>query len=209
MLKHAATVICKNPQNILSYLSRIPKAHTNGPLFFTLSSHADQLGDLVNALVSSTPSSVGCLSAPLPGGDTHVACSLAWFDSAGATPFRSTLEGRPAPQVGRWHAFRRRGEDAANAVDRLDDVTKDGPVDWEDVWARSGGETAEASPEELAQLQYVTPFVIMYNVSSEMHKCRADDVHTILYLSDSAPEGLTRSLRNFPRATKVLDSILL
>lgn len=119
------------------------------------------LTDLVTRL-TSLPSSLGCLSAPVGlrvhaktesaaerGLDEYTLCSVAVFNREDATPFRSTIPGREAPQVGRWHAFRK-GKDA-----KLDDhQLPDAGVDWESVWAQR--ESPQALPEELRQLRCVS-----------------------------------------------------
>jgi hypothetical protein len=63
------------------------------------------------------------------------------FDSANVIPFRSTIPGREEAQVGRWHAFRRKGE-SVNKEDSLEEG-----VSWGDVW--EGGGKPVALPEEL------------------------------------------------------------
>ncbi|KII96207.1 hypothetical protein PLICRDRAFT_663471 [Plicaturopsis crispa FD-325 SS-3] len=138
------------------------------------------LSDVVTRLTSlSDADSIGCLSAPLPGHafDGSIACSLAVFDGRASRVFRSTIPGRAAPQVGRWHAFRKKDDEPL-------DTEKEFAMGatWEDIWDRS------ASVDPLpAELQDLSP----------------QSVDTILYLSDGASEGLSNSLSVFQGADKL------
>jgi hypothetical protein len=151
---HATTLVSRSTAGILAHLAQLPAHLSKHHLLFSLSSNAPDLAPLVSALTTYSPNSAGCLSAPLPGlaaADNAVACSLAFFDASASTLFRSTIEGRAAPQVGRWHTARRRKDDA---VDTREDVgLGSGSVDWENVWSRSAGETQ--LPDGLESLRQV------------------------------------------------------
>ncbi|KAI0701929.1 hypothetical protein BC835DRAFT_1411196 [Cytidiella melzeri] len=132
---------------------------------------------------------MGCLSAPVrlrrdtkipqiteSNLNEYTLCSVAVFDSHVAIPFLSTIPGREAPQVGRWHTFRK-GDDAKLQDHQLPPAG----VDWESVWAQR--ETHQALPEELRHL-------------------RTEDVGMVLYMCDRAPEGLNNALNSFTYASK-------
>ncbi|KAI0299478.1 hypothetical protein BC826DRAFT_1117045, partial [Russula brevipes] len=140
---------------------------------------APSLSALVSALSSlSSAGSVGCLSAPTtaahPG--ARIACSLAFFRKEHAVPFRSDIPGRPETQVGRWHAMRMKDEGRR----RRGELTED--VDWEKVWGRSMKDNV---------------------VPPALRGLGKRDVHTIVTLTDGAPQGLNESLSSFPLATKL------
>lgn len=149
---HASTLLTRSPGALLSRVSQLSKLYRDHSLLFALSSNTDaaDLSHLVDGLTSFSSQAVGCLSAPLPGYDGHglIACSLAVFDRGRVVPFRSTIPGKEATQVGRWHAFRKK-----------DDVSRDtegesltGKVDWEDVWDRNT--KGNTLPQELQALRY-------------------------------------------------------
>ncbi|TFY50665.1 hypothetical protein EVG20_g11394, partial [Dentipellis fragilis] len=138
----------------------------------------------------------GCLTAPIsisppssssftsstpnptqPPPTPLITCSLAFFDPTAAAVFRSSIPGRTEVQVGRSPGARR----ASMPQAALDPSAS---VDWEDVWSRSAG--AYTLPEELETLRK-----------------RADDVHTIVCLTDNAPQGLMSALSAFPNASKL------
>jgi hypothetical protein len=134
----SSTILARTPAALLSHLSRLPKAYTDSTLLFTLSTNVEpqDLSTLVSRLTSLAPHSVGCLSAPqrLPGSSTDdlITCSLAAFGQKTCKTFRSTIPGRPAAQVGRWHSFRNKDD-----VDVTPGGTFDECVDWQEVWDRS------------------------------------------------------------------------
>ncbi|THH19213.1 hypothetical protein EW146_g1907 [Bondarzewia mesenterica] len=184
MLLHASTILARTPAAILSYLSHLPKDLTSQTLLFSLSTNtpASSLSSLVSSLTTLTShQSIGCLSSPLPALATwgHIACSLAFFDRKTCVPFRSDIRGRTESQVGRWHAMRNK-EGAAQEMEVEKHLT--GKVDWEDVWSRSVGEN---------------------DLPLELQSLRPQDVHTVITLTDNAPQGLTNALNAFPRATKL------
>jgi hypothetical protein len=110
-------------------------------------------------------------------------CSLAFFRKEHAVPFRSDIPGRPETQVGRWHAMRRTGKERTQSGEV--ELTED--VEWERIWRpRPEGNVVPPALEGL----------------------RKKDVHTIITLTDNAPQGLNDSLSNFPLATKVGPSFI-
>ncbi|KAJ7069943.1 hypothetical protein C8F01DRAFT_976988 [Mycena amicta] len=173
------TFLTSSPARLASYISRLQ--HRDRVLLFALSPNLPQedLAKLVRQLTKFSPQTIGCLSAPLPHRNL-LSCSFALFDPKTCTPFRSQIPGREAPQVGRYHSFRRRG-----ALQR-DSFGQDGPppegVDWDSVWDKS--------------VTVTEPPVALHGLSP-------DDVGTIVYLTDGAPEGLSNSLSRFTRANKL------
>lgn len=152
MALHTSTILARNPATIISHLMRLQSTYKEQSLFFCLSANAPDLQNLVSRLTSFSAQTTGCLSAPL--GEIHeelISCSLAVFEKAGATQFRSTLAGRAAPQVGRWHAFRERGGVAPQQPLEVEDFGEEG-MDWDTVWDRSAKKTM--LPPELQKLRY-------------------------------------------------------
>ncbi|KAG6879821.1 hypothetical protein C0992_011104 [Termitomyces sp. T32_za158] len=90
--------------------------------------------------------SLGCLSAPLV--PSHISCSLALLPRS-TVPFRSTLPGRAAPQVGRWHSFRSKDEQVKEYNSWADALT--------------GTETKEPLPPAL---QNICPTGVIYFTDS-------------------------------------------
>jgi hypothetical protein len=142
------TIVSRRPAEILSVLSSLHKAYRKHTLVFSLSSNAPDLADLVTRLTTFSDQSIGCLSAQLPFTDEQnlTCCSLGFFDSRYVTPFRSTIPGRAAPQVGRWHAFRRRSDSTD-----VDNRPFEENVNWEDVWNKSVN--TEPLPSELQSIR--------------------------------------------------------
>lgn len=154
MALHTSTILARNPATIISHLTRLQSAYKEQSLFFCLSANAPDLQNLVSRLTGFSAQTTGCLSAPL--GEIHeelISCSLAVFDKGSVTQFRSTLAGRAAPQVGRWHAFRKRDEEPLDteSFDKQE-------MDWDAVWDRSAKKTL--LPPELEKLKYVCTFVL-------------------------------------------------
>ncbi|KAI0250460.1 hypothetical protein BJV78DRAFT_1275785 [Lactifluus subvellereus] len=180
---YSSTVLARNAASILTHISRLPAELAAHPLLFTLSTNTpiSSLSPLVSALSSlSSSGSVGCLSAASHSG-APIGCSLAFFRKEDATLFRSDMPGRPETQVGRWHAMRKKGKEDDRGVD----VGLTENVDWERIWSRSlEGDVLPLALRELSG--------------------RKEDVHTIITLSDNAPQGLNESLSFFSHATKVL-----
>ncbi|CAL1713447.1 unnamed protein product [Somion occarium] len=88
--------------------------------------------------------------------------------------FRSTIPGRAAAQVGRWHAARKPQHDA------LSDIPP--PTLNGETWPRST--PTHALPTELEDLS-------------------PEDVNAVVYFSDNSHEGITESLRSFHNASAV------
>ncbi|KAH9046714.1 hypothetical protein EDB84DRAFT_1558165 [Lactarius hengduanensis] len=183
---YSSTILARNASTILSRLSRLPAELGAHPLLFTLSANAPpaSLSPLVSALSSlSSSGSVGCLSAAAHPG-APIACSLAFFHKEDATPFYSDIPGRPETQVGRWHAMRKKGED--KSLLGSEPLLEEGEnVDWERIWSRGSLAGDDALPSSLRGL-------------------RQADVHTIITLTDNAPQGLNQALSSsFAHATKL------
>ncbi|KZT64251.1 hypothetical protein DAEQUDRAFT_815115 [Daedalea quercina L-15889] len=188
MALHTSTVISRKVSDILSHISRIHLAFPDHiPLFsVSASSHlnADCLESLVSSINALSPRAVGCLSAPIPSSNpmlqASIACSVAIFHTAHATPFRSDIPGRNAPQVGRWHAFRKKDQGGFGSGETVQANAEN--VNWEDVWAKN----VDVSP-----------------LPPGLQSIPVDEAHTVIYLSDDAPEGLSNSLQALPVATKM------
>ncbi|KAH9165965.1 hypothetical protein EDB89DRAFT_2076313 [Lactarius sanguifluus] len=178
---YSSTILARNASSILSRLSRLPAELGAHPLLFTLSANAPpaSLSPLVSALSSlSLSGSVGCLSAAAHPG-APIACSLAFFRKEDATPFYSDIPGRPETQVGRWHAMRKKGEE--ESLLGSEPLLEEGEnVDWERIWSRSSLAADDALPSSLRGL-------------------RQADVHTIITLTDNAPQGLNQALSSSVR----------
>ncbi|KAK7054996.1 hypothetical protein VNI00_003459 [Paramarasmius palmivorus] len=208
MASFASTVVSRSPSSIISYLARLKTTHfdpSKHSFLFTLSppsSSADtsgldssaDLASLVNALMNFSPTSLGCLSAPLTGGSgteearyNPISCSVVLLDKQYSIPFRSTIPGRARTQVGRWHAFRLKDEDDYGGKwDDIESLTTqtNKRVDWEEVWSENADVKKDwsALPQELANLRQ-TP----------------ESIRQFLLFSDSSPEGLVSTLHStFP-----------
>ncbi|KAA1473825.1 hypothetical protein DENSPDRAFT_840322 [Dentipellis sp. KUC8613] len=196
-MQHAVTLLARNPAALTDHLSRLPSYLSTSHLLWTLSPHPSLPPNTLNTLTQTlrhlSPSSIGCLTAPVslpsptssvftanptqPRPTPLITCSLAFFDPAEATLFRSAIPGRTEVQVGRSPGARRASAPQA-ALD------PDAGVDWEDVWSRSA--STYALPDELEALRQ-----------------RADDVHTVVFFTDNAPQGLMSALSAFPSASKL------
>lgn len=128
-MPHFTTILAQSPKGILNALAGLHANYRNHTLLFALSSNSSELSELVARLTTFSTNSVGCLAAQAQ--ENTISCSLAFFDSQHATTFRSTIPGRAAPQVGRWHSFKK--------PDTTPDMEFDQNVDWEDVWSKSVG----------------------------------------------------------------------
>ncbi|KDQ62165.1 hypothetical protein JAAARDRAFT_189527 [Jaapia argillacea MUCL 33604] len=184
MALHTSTILSRTPAALLSYLSTLPKSFSGHPILFALATSTtgteSDLSSLVSHLTSISSQSIGCLSAPAPHSPSHtwISCSIAVFDKRIVTPFRSTIPGRAAVQVGRWHAFRKKGD----VVSPGQEAGLEENVNWDDVWNKNVEQ--KALPDELQSL-------------------KPGDVNSVIFLSDSAPEGISNSLSAFPHATKL------
>jgi hypothetical protein len=135
---YTSTLLSRSPTSLLSFLSRLSESHANHLLLYALSASSairpKDLQALTDCLKTFSRNTVGCLSAPLPSRHrTLISCSLATFDPSEAVLFRSTIPGRVAPQVGRWHAFRNKDEDNHGGRHVIDSAIHN----WGEVWDRS------------------------------------------------------------------------
>jgi hypothetical protein len=202
MALHTSTILARAPAAILSYISRLSTVYTDHAVVFALNANAPELQMLVSRLTKLSPQSIGCLSAPLPGlaSEGLISCSLAVFDICNVVSFRSTIPGRAAPQVGRWHAFRQRNDKPGETLPPgMENGLKES-MNWDAIWDRSAGDNA--LPEELQVMRCVFMFILWF-LSLFNGPSRPDDVNSVVYFSDNAPEGLSNSLASLPRATKV------
>lgn len=153
---HASTVLARSSTAILSHLSRLSKVYPGHPLVFSLSPNvqSQDLSKLVKGLTEFSSQSIGCLSAPLPGSisQTLISCSLAIFDPEQSVLFRSEIAGKASPQVGRWHAFRKK-DDVPSQIEGQEELKED--VNWGDVWNRNTGDNP--LPSQLQGLESALP----------------------------------------------------
>lgn len=144
MALHTSTIVSRKLSDILTHVSRINLAFPGHVPLFTLSASSSleqsQIQDLVTRLSTLSPHAVGCLSAPVPSSSealrAGVTCSLAIFHKDNTVAFRSEIPGRNAPQVGRWHAFRKKDQDPTGFGTGATAQTDADDVNWEDVWAK-------------------------------------------------------------------------
>ncbi|PSS37078.1 hypothetical protein PHLCEN_2v1117 [Hermanssonia centrifuga] len=144
MTAYVETIFCKTARPILQHLAGSlepflkSKSHS---LLFSLSPALSlpprELSDLVSAF-SGASSAIGCLSSPVllsqAGGHStaYTACSVAVFDRQTATVFHSSIPGREEVQVGRWHAYRKRGQEESGGRSSFNER-----VDWKNVWQQN------------------------------------------------------------------------
>ncbi|KAI0775944.1 hypothetical protein BD413DRAFT_469773 [Trametes elegans] len=184
MALHMSTVISRKPTDILAHISQLRSSLSSNPLLYTISvsHHTDsaELTSLVSSVKALSSNSIGCLSAPIPSArpcwPQYTAVSLASFDGERATLFRSTIPGRKAASVGRWHAIHEELQPEPAVPPRHEGL------DWES--ALTNAYEGNALPPALERLS-------------------AEDIDSVLYLSDNAPEGLSSSLSKFLSATKL------
>ena len=115
-------------------------------------------------------------------------------------PFWSDIPGRPETQVGRWHAMRKKGDEKRSWGGSELALLEEENVDWESVWNRSVA--GNALPASLRELRCVSSLA---HVGRELiFQLRQADVHTIVTLTDNAPQGLNQALSSsFVHATQV------
>ncbi|KAG2130666.1 uncharacterized protein EDB93DRAFT_1179731 [Suillus bovinus] len=180
----AQTVVARTPNALLASLDRfhLQSKAKSGTFLFALSAPSDALSIITSRLKSHFPRHIGCLSSPLPAYRSHIMCAVALLN--GIT-FRSTIAGRADPQVGRWHATRHPSlqQLPARQSNVFEELNRDfGRVNWEDIWDGSAMAAQEMMPVEL-------------------RTARPEDVSSILYFSDKAPEGIAKVLKaNFPHS---------
>lgn len=163
MAVHMSTIISRELGHITEHLSKLQPVLSQHPLLYTISvsqnTRSSDLSTLVTALKGLSRSSVGCLSAVVPSAGSswrqHTSVSLATFDEKYATLFRSTIPGRKATQVGRWHAMHKDAQ-----PDPEEPAHGESMPDWDT--ALSQVYDGQALPAELESLRSVHP----YNVPS-------------------------------------------
>ena len=155
MALHTSTILARTPAAILSHLSRLSATYAEHSVIFALNASAPELPTLVSHLTKLSSQTVGCLSAPLPGlaHEGLISCSLAIFDKRNAVSFRSTIPGRAAPQVGRWHAFRQKNDKPENQWPPGMENGFAESMNWDDIWDRSAG--ANELPNEFQAVRCV------------------------------------------------------
>ncbi|KAL4070061.1 hypothetical protein V8B97DRAFT_1967983 [Scleroderma yunnanense] len=199
---NAKTLVAQNAAALLSALSRVPESPLKTLLFALAPSSnvtRNELSALTALLTKRFPTHVGCISAPVLIDSKlhpeHCSVSLALVDGI---PFRSTVPGRPEPQVGRWHAGRNRdvsedgtqmnnasgaklgstGSDVFNSA-----LGENGEMDWQKLWSlpsSSNCKVGDALPQDLQCLE-------------------SSSIGSFIYFSDRALEGITTELQNtFP-----------
>ena len=112
MALYTSTLISRKTPELLAHISQLRSCLSVHPLLYTISvsQHTDpsELTQLVSSVQSLSNNSIGCLSAPIPSArpfwQQRTSVSFASFDDKHTTFFRSTIPGRKAVQVGRWHA---------------------------------------------------------------------------------------------------------
>lgn len=160
MAVHMSTVISRELGHITEHLSKLQPILSQHPLLYTLSvsqnTRSSDLSTLVTSLKGLSRGSVGCLSAAIPSAGPswrqHTSVSLAAFDEKCATIFRSTIPGRKATQVGRWHAMHK---DVQPDPDEPAHDTE-GMPNWDT--ALSQAYDGQALPAELESLRSVHPY---------------------------------------------------
>lgn len=160
IMPHFTTILAQSPKGVLNALAGLHKKYSGHTLLFALSSNSPELSELVARLTTFSKRSVGCLSAQAQEGT--ICCSLAFFDSQYATTFRSVIPGRAAPQVGRWHSFKK--------PDSTPDMEFDQTVDWEDVWSKSVGN--HPLPEELQGTRFVVTPIFLLPIDISLDQTR-------------------------------------
>ncbi|KAJ7644250.1 hypothetical protein FB45DRAFT_897343 [Roridomyces roridus] len=174
---HFSTILTRSPSKLLSHLSRL--SYREHVVLFSLSPNvaSSELAQLIQRLTTLSPQTIGCLSAPLPGHEELLSCSIGAFRPENCIPFRSQIAGRASTQVGRRHSFRHKESQHA-----FQDEVPPGKFDWEDVWDQSL--TSNELPPAL-------------------QSSSSEDIATVIYFTDAAPEGLSNALGRFPKTTKL------
>lgn len=154
MATHLSTIVSRKPADILAHISRLRPTISKHSLLYAISAsqHTDpsELSQLVSSVKGLANDSVGCLTAPIPSErrswQRYTSVSLAAFDPQHATLFRSTIPGRKASQVGRWHALHQK-----EAVPDSRDYSRE--INWENALARTY--ESDSLPPELQGLSWV------------------------------------------------------
>ncbi|KAH9477967.1 hypothetical protein JR316_0010200 [Psilocybe cubensis] len=230
---HLSTILAHTPSALLSQISRISSKYggRGHAILFTLSNNfeaASELQSVVDGLTSLSNCgedkgrTLGCLvdsisSMRLPASNSSqksnnpeytnniLSCSIGVFDSSRCVPFYSELRGRTQPQVGRWHAFRKKNVHNGDpnsifnikdsdtnewepdwALTSMNGEQKAGQVNWEDIWSRSISNTSSTSellPDSLRDIDHTK-------------------IKTVLSLSNVNPDTLTHVLHDsLPQAS--------
>lgn len=162
MAVHMSTVISRELGHITEHLSKLQPILSQHPLLYTISvsqnTRSSDLSTLVTSLKGLSRRSVGCLSAAVPSAGPswrqHTSVSLAAFDERYAALFRSTIPGRKATQVGRWHAMHK------DAQPDPEEPAHDGSMpDWDT--ALSQAYDGQALPTELQSLRWAYSYLIL------------------------------------------------
>jgi hypothetical protein len=166
MALHTSTILARTPTAILSHISRLSTIYTGHAVVFALNANAPELPTLVSRLTKISCQTIGCLSAPLPGlaYEGFISCALAVFDQRNAVSVRSTIPGRAAPQVGRWHAFRQKNDKSDEELPPGMENGLSESINWDNVWDRSAGENT--LPKDLQALRYVCVGIIRLSFAS-------------------------------------------
>ncbi|KAI9056514.1 hypothetical protein FKP32DRAFT_1599250 [Trametes sanguinea] len=185
MASHMSTIISRKPAEIIAHLSKIRVNPSTNPLLYSISvspfTDSSELLNLVSSVKSLSSNSVGCLSAAIPSArpswQQYSAVSLAFFNAEDVTLFRSTIPGRKAALVGRWHAMHKDGRPEPEVP-----LGRRSQMNWESAFSNAYDGNALPAP-----LEHLSP----------------DAVDSIVYFTDNAPEGLSSSLAKFSSAAKL------
>jgi hypothetical protein len=173
-----STTLARTPRALQKQLVNLTDVYTNKThtCLFALSANfpsSQDLGDTVDILTkfNKRGHTLGCLSDSFFAVDfsksNHIwdheknyskpilSCSIGIFDSSRVVPFRSTIPGKTQPQVGRWHAFRKKDDSTYDENEYELNAragTDNGKVSWEDIWNRSASKNIPL-PEELRSIE--------------------------------------------------------
>lgn len=173
---HLSTTLARTPYALQKQLVKLTDAYANKAhtCLFALSANfpfSQDLADTVDILTkfNKRGHTLGCLSDSFLAVDfsksNHIwdhenyskpilSCSIGIFDSSRVVPFTSTIPGKTQPQVGRWHAFRKKDSTDDENEHELNAQmgTYNGTVSWDDIWNRSASKNIPL-PEELRSLE--------------------------------------------------------
>lgn len=173
---HLSTILARTPYALQKQLAKVTDVYTNKghTCLFALSANfpfSQDLADTVGILTEFNKGghTLGCLSDSFSAvnfsqssrvwdQENHpmpiLSCSIGIFDSSHVVPFRSTIPGKPQPQVGRWHSFRKNGDinDVRDYELNLRTGTNDGTASWEDIWNHSASKDIPL-PDELCSIK--------------------------------------------------------
>ena len=138
MTSSATSFLSRSSSAIIKQLRARPKLPESSAVVYTISSNATNLDAVVSQLSALSSCTVGCVSAPLPGYESHVSCSIATFSPKTYVQFHSDITGREKTQVGRW---RIRNDDVESQQRR----TVDSAMNSGASWPSNGGDPSGAS----------------------------------------------------------------